>query len=390
MKRFSFLAIALMAAFSMVAPAASGSDRPAQAFTVLYSFTGSSDGAYPYGGLVRDAAGNLYGTTEEGGAFSYGTVFKVDVSGTETVLHSFAGGTTDGEYPLAGLLRDSAGNLYGTTQGGGPVSAGTVFKIDNTGAETVLYTFTGGTTDGCTPFGGVIQDKSGNLYGTTQDCGAAGFGTVYKLSSAGVLTLLHSFAGGTADGQDPIYASLLLDSKGNLYGVTDKGGSSDYGVLYKLSKSGKFAILHSFTGASTDGCYPLGTPIMDKTGNLYGTTDGCGSSFNAGEVWKLNTSGQETLLHVFAGGAFDGSFPYAGVLLDTQGNVYGDTQTGGASGFGVLYKVSKTGTLTLLHSFSSSDGEYPVGGVLRDAKGILYGTTNEGGSGGFGTVWSLK
>jgi len=157
--------------------------------------------------------------------------------------------------------------------------------VNTKGTETVLYNFTGGTTDGCHPYGGLLRDKAGNFYGTTEDCGSSGYGTVFEVSKSGKETVLHSFAGGSSDGKYPLYTSLLMDAKGNMYGVTEEGGASGYGLVYELSKKGTVTVLHSFTGA-TDGCYPLGTPAMDKTGNLYGTpgravptaTESCGRS----------------------------------------------------------------------------------------------------------------
>jgi uncharacterized repeat protein (TIGR03803 family) len=364
---------------------------------VVYSFTGSSDGGEPYAGLVRDAAGNLYGTTISAGAFGWGVVFKVDTRGTETVLHSFGGVTTDGRTPYAELVRDKSGNLYGTTYEGGGIGCvdgcGTVFKVDTTGTETVLHSFAGGTTDGCLPYGGLLQDKAGNLYGTTQSCGASNYGMVFRLSKSGKFRVMHSFAGGTRDGAYPLYASLLMDKNGALYGVAQYGGTSNEGVVYKLSKSGTLRVLHSFAGGTTDGCNPYGTPAMDTLGNLYGTAVACGSS-NMGVVWKANKKGTEKVLHNFAGGTTDGRIPIAGVILDAKGNLYGDTQNGGGTGCfgagcGTVYKLSKTGTLTLLHTFTGSEGAMPFGGVIRDTKGNLYGTAFLGGIPNWGTVWQI-
>jgi uncharacterized repeat protein (TIGR03803 family) len=378
---------ALALAVVLVLGAVATPSAQAQTYTVLYNFAGSPDGANPFAGLVRDAAGNLYGTTYTGASSGYGTVFKVDSSGAETVLYSFTGGT-DGGSPVGGVVRDNAGNLYGTTQYGGSSGNGVVFKLDTSGTETVLYSFAGGTADGCSPYGGLVRDKAGNLYGTTPDCGASNLGTVFKVAKNGAEKLLHSFAGGTADGADPLYTALLRDTKGNLYGVTADGGSQDDGVVYKLSTSGKLTVLHSFLGGTQDGCFAHGTPATDKQGNLYGTTSRCGSA-SGGIVWKVSPKGKETVLHNFAGGASDGAQAIAGVILDAHGNFYGDTDGGGASDDGTIYELSKKGTLTLLHSFAGSDGGTPFGGVIRDATGNLYGTTLEGGSGKEGTVWRL-
>lgn len=363
--------------------------QPAQAqtYTVLYNFQGGTDGDFPFAGLVSDTAGNLYGTTTEGGPSNDGTVFKLSGT-TETVLYSFKGGT-DGANPEAPLIIDAAGNLYGTTATGGSPGFGTVFEVKPSGAETVLHSFAGGTTDGCTPYGGLRRDKAGNLYGTTNKCGAADVGTVFKVKPNGKETVLHSFTGDASDGSYPYLTSLIIDAKGILYGVAQDGGAGNLGVVYKLSKSGTLTVLHSFAGGTTDGCYPLGSPAMDKKGNLYGTTYDCGSSSYMGTVWKVSKTGAETVLHSFHGGATDGQSPYAGVVLDAHGNLYGDTLEGGL-GIGTVYELSKTGTLTVLHSFDGVHGEYPYGGVIRDAAGNLYSTGFAGGSSGYaGVVWEV-
>jgi len=374
-------------AFVLVLAVVTTQSAQAQTFTVLYSFMGSPDGAYPYGGLVRDKKGNLYGTTWGGGSSGYGTVFTVDTSGTEAVLHSFTGGT-DGGHPVAGLIRDKKENLYGTTEEGGSSGYGTVFTVDTSGTEAVLYSFAGGTKDGCYPYGGLTRDKAGTLYGTTFNCGASGYGTVFTVDTSGTEIVLHSFSGGTKDGAYPDFTGLLMDEKGNLYGVTEEGGASNYGTVYKLNKSGKtLTVLYSFTGG-TDGGRPVGGLLRDKKGNLYGITNEGGSS-GVGTVFKLNKSGTETVLHSFAEDETDGCYPFGTVKNDAKRNLYGTTSLCGASAEGAVYKLSKSGTETVLHSFVGSDGAYPYGGLLRDAKGKLYGTTTSGGASFSGTVFKL-
>lgn len=357
----------------------------AQAFSVLYNFN-DPDGAFPYGSLVRDAAGNLYGTTQVGGFVGSGTVFKLDTNGIESVLYSFSGGD-DGGYPLAGLVLDAAGNLYGTTESGGSSGQGTVFKVTKAGVETVLHSFDG--TDGCIPLGGLVRDAAGNLYGTTNSCGSSGVGTVFKLSKTGKEKVLHNFAGPPTDGAYPSYASLLLDTTGNLYGVTLEGGAACFqgcGTVFKLGTTGKETLLHSFTGGTKDGCSPTGTLVNDAEGNLYGTAEACGAS-SLGIVWKLSSSGTETILHNFSGQ--NGVYPAAGVIRDAAGNLYGDTSGGGPFSAGVVYKLSKSGKETALHSFALEDGGSPFGGVIMDAKGNLYGNASVGGNNNQGTVWKL-
>lgn len=303
------------------------------------------------------------------------------------MLYSFTG-KTDGASPLAPVVIDAAGNLYGTTEAGGSSGLGTVFKVEAGGTETVLHSFAGGTTDGCNPGGALIEDAAGNLYGTTNKCGASNVGTVFKVEPSGTETVLHSFTGDTSDGSYPYLTSLLIDKKDNLYGVAQNGGTARVGVVYELSKSGTLTVLHSFLAGTKDGCYPYGTPTMYK-GVLYGTTQGCGSS-GKGTVWKVTKKGKEKLLHSFLGGPTDGAGPYAGVILDATGNLYGDTLAGGSVGLGTVYELSKTGVLTLLQSFDGYTGSSPYGGLIRDAAGNLYSTAFSGGSSGYaGVVWEV-
>ena len=354
---------------------------------VLYSFTGLADGGNPYGGVIRDSAGNLYGTTGAGGTSGYGVVFKLDKAGQETVLYAFTGGA-DGGYSYAGVIRDSAGNLYGTTSSGGTAGYGVVFEVNTCGQETVLYSFTGGA-DGGYSYAGVIRGSAGNLYGTTSSGGIgqgyAGYGVVFKLSTAGQETVLYSFTGG-ADGGNP-GAGVIHDSAGNLYGTTTSGGTAGQGVVFKLSTGGQETVLYSFTGGA-DGGYPSAGVIRDSAGNLYGTAS-YGGTADVGVVFKVNTSGQETVLYSFAGGA-NGAYPYSGLVGDSAGNLYGTTYAGGTAGLGVVYKVDAAGQETVLYTFPPPhDGASPTAGVVRDSAGNLYGTTGAGGAQNAGVVYKL-
>ena len=353
--------------------------------TVLYSFTGGADGSQPHAGVIRDSTGNLYGTTRFGGTFQMGVVYKLDTTGKETVLHSFTGGA-EGRSPLASVVRDSAGNLYGTTDAGGTSDFGTVFKIDTAGRETVLYSFTGGTDGGNPKRAGVIRDSAGNLYGTTANGGASLVGVVYKVDTTGQEMVLYSFTGGT-DGGNP-FAGVIRDSAGSLYGTTAGGGASGWGTLYKLNPSGQETVLYSFTGAA-DGGQPLAVVIMDSAGNFYGTTEFGGAS-NLGVVYKVDKTGKEAVLHSFAGGTDGSSVAFAGVIRDSGGNLYGTTNQGGSSSGGVVYRLNTTGREKLLYVFpGSSSGDTPAAGVIRDSAGNLYGTTLAGGSFGWGVVYKV-
>ena len=347
---------------------------------ILYSFKGGSDGKFPAAGVVRDSAGNLYGTTASGGS-SAGVVYKVDPAGNEAVLYSFSGGT-DGSSPVSGVLLDASGDLYGTTPSPG---SGVVYKIDATGHETVLSSFTTLTIDGDFPESGVILDAAGNLYGTTAEGGATEFGTVYKLDATGREVLLHVFAGG-ADGAYP-YAGVTLDVAGNLYGTTQQGGSAGgHGVVYKVDATGQETVLYAFSGG-TDGGQPFADVVLDTAGNLYGTAAIGG--FGHGVIYKLDAAGQETVLHNFGGGLY-GDYPYAGVIGDAAGNLYGTTVYGGTANAGIVYKLDAEGGFTVLHSFTGlADGGNPYAGVTRDAAGNLYGTTTYGGASGDGVVFKV-
>lgn len=367
----------------------------AQTFSLLYTFTGGMDGSTPVGGVILDAAGNLYGTTSEGGNFACsqgcGTLFKVDGVGNKTVLHSFAGtGAGDGEYPNAALVWDGQGNLYGTTVVGGASGYGTVFKLDTTGKETVLHSFSGAGGDGAFPLGGVVRDEQGNLYGTTEVGGTSNCGTVFKLDTTGKETVLYSFAGMGGDGRSP-WAGVVRDGQGNLYGTTVGGGVSDLGTVFKVDTTGKETVLHSFTGTVFDGAQPMTGLVLDTKGNLYGTTNSGGRGIDGGNgvVFKVSKAGLETVLYRFPATGAKGIRP-RGVVRDAQGNLYGTTLFHGAFGWGTVFKRAPTGKLTVLYNFTggNADGGDPYAGVVQDSQGNLYGTTSAGAI-GYGTVFKI-
>jgi uncharacterized repeat protein (TIGR03803 family) len=362
-------------------------------FQTLYMFRGGEDGIGP-NGVVLDAAQNLYGTTGAGGDLSCplngspgcGVVFRLNRARKETVLYRFSGGQTDQGGPFAGVIRDAAGKLYGTTSGL-PLFGGTVFTVDNAAKETALYTFTGGT-DGGTPQAGLVEDAAGNLYGTTVFGGAFGQGVVFKVDSAGNETVLHSFEG-QGDGSNTL-APLIRDAEGNLYGTASGGGSFEgrcagagCGTIFKLAANGKLKVLHTFRGAA-DGANPLDV-VRDAAGNLFGSASSggdldctVGGSPGCGVVFKIDGKDKLTVLHTFTGGV-DGGKPSTGLALDAAGNLYGTTALGGASGQGVVFKLDTTGKLTVLHAFTGgSDGGSPDSLIL-DAAGNVYGTATTGG-----------
>jgi len=371
----------------------------AQTFTLVHTFN-YSNGAEPYNNVfLQDAKGNFYSATDYGalGAcfFGCGVVFKLDKSGKETVLYKFTGGK-DGGMPYGLSARDAAGNYYGATLAGGyfggqcaGYGCGTVFKIDSTGKETVLYRFVNGK-DGNGPYGGVIRDSKGNLYGTAVIGGGSGGGTAFKLNPSGKLTVLHSFQG-TKDGE-LLLAGLVRDPKGNLYGTASAGGASGDGTVFKLSPTGEFTVLHTFAGGK-DGEYPgYGPLLLDAAGNLYGTTRNGGGgacSDGCGVVFKLDTTGKETVLHRF-NGTGDAATPYAALIQDAAGNFYGTGESGGSHSSGAVFKLDPAGKETLLYSFTGgNDGGGPLAGLFEDAQGNFYGTTYGGGAHGIGTIFKL-
>jgi uncharacterized repeat protein (TIGR03803 family) len=302
---------------------------------VLYNLAGNKDGAYPYyGALISDPGGNFYGTTYEGGAYGAGTVFEVSKNGGEKVLYSFKGGA-DGGFPWGGLVRDSAGNLYGTTsvRGSGkncPYACGVVFKLDNLGQETVLHSFNGGA-DGEYPLAGLALDAAGNLYGTTEEgggtaCGGSGCGIVFEIETTRKERILYAF-GGPPDGQFPV-STLIRDGEGNLYGTTFQGGLyGSGGTVFKIDPLGNETVLHSFDLEAGDGGLPYGGLLSDKEGNLYGTTSTGGDAFG-GTIFEVSSSGSEAVLYSFTGGT-DGYIPEGGLIRDSIGNLYGTTDEGG-------------------------------------------------------------
>jgi uncharacterized repeat protein (TIGR03803 family) len=351
--------------------------------TVLHTFSGGDDGRSPMTAVIRDAAGNLYGTTFQGGSGYSGVVYKLDPSGQETVLHNFTGGA-DGGYPESAVIRDSAGNLYGTCDSGGSFYDGVVYEVDQVGNETVLYSFTGGA-DGGNVQGGVIRDAAGNLYGTTTNGGSANKGVIYKLDTSLIEMVLYNFTG-SPDGSFP-YVGVIGDSSGNLYGATQQGGTANLGAVYKLDKSLHETVLYSFPGPA-DGSLPYSGVIRDAVGNFYGTTYG-GGAYGYGVVYEMDAQGHETVLYTFTGGT-DGGNPQAGVIRDSAGNLYGTTYTSGAYGYGVVYKVDTAGHETVLYNFTGgADGANPTAGVIQGPSGNLYGTTYFGGTASQGVVFEL-
>ncbi len=431
-------AFAFVAAITLTMANARAAD-----FRVLYSFCSEADcqdGYEPWAGLVS-AGSTLYGTTLYGGAYEnseVGTIFSLKKDGTETVLYSFCKDgfpCPDGAFLFGGLLRDSEGNLYGATLEGGsdncPVGGGcgTIFEFASKGGYAKLHDFClqAGCPDGAFPSAALINDKAGNLYGTAQYGGggpscfgfpAYGCGAVFEMAPNGTETVLYGFCptdkSPCADGADP-FGGLARDKSGNLFGTTSKGGRAGCGeqgcgVVFEIRKDGKEKVLHAFQSGS-DGGEPVSALLIDDAGNLYGTTiegggTGCGGA-GCGTVFKIAPGGDESVLYRFCAltKCSDGAAPQAGLIADKQGNLYGTTQAGGIigtckskqteiKGCGTVFELAPDGTETVLHDFCSdkdcADGRAPTGTLLAGKNGALTGTADTGGRNGRGVAFELQ
>jgi uncharacterized repeat protein (TIGR03803 family) len=370
---------------------------PAQTLTTLLNF-GGTNGAYPaFMSLIQGADGNLYGTTGAGGTYDQGTVFKVTPAGTLTTLYSFCSKTncTDGSGPQAGLVQAANGDFYGTTYTGGTKNLGTVFKITSTGQLTTLHSFAGVPKDGAYPEAPLMQ-YGGNFYGTTLEGGTttvngytSSTGTIFEITPGGNLTILHSFCSQTncADGSEP--EAGLVEYDGNFYGTTSFGA----GTVFKITPAGQLTTLYTFCSQNgcTDGQSPSSGLVQGTGGNFYGTTY-LGGAEGAGTVFEINPAGNLTTLHSFCSktNCTDGAYPIAGLIQATDGNFYGTTQIGGTPGWGTVFKITPTGAVTTLHTFTLADGGQPYGGLLQATNGDLYGATDNGGSRHNGTLFTLS
>jgi len=394
---------------------------------VVYSFQGSPDGYYPWASLVADSAGNLYGTTESGGS-NYGTVFELTPPATaggtwtEQVLHAFQNDSSDGKYPTGTLVFDKQGNLYGTTQAGGPFNSGTIFELSPPAAvggdwtETILWIFPSGLLKGYEPAGKLSIDGAGNLYGTTSSGKARGTacdqcGVVFELvkpktsGQSWSERVLYQFGLVAHDGISPSPDLLLRD--GMLYGTTQLGGTHNFGTVFQLAPhTGLWTetILHNFNGS--DGDFLQGGLIADAAGNLFGTspnggddpTCGCGMVYELSPPAAAGGAWQETTLYSFSGHS-DGARPFGPLWRDSVGDLFGTTTLRGEkqhNGAGTVFKLKAAAasggayTFVLLHDFGTTpdDGGSPQGGLILQ-NGLLYGTTQAGGTDNLGAVFSV-
>jgi uncharacterized repeat protein (TIGR03803 family) len=420
-------------------PFVSDSGAAGVVFTSLYSFTGTNDGANPYAGLIQGSDGYLYGTTENGGTYAEeyvtgkgalartnifhgdGTVFRISTNGALTTLYTFGFGDITnydmspkgGAYPAAGLVQGSDGYLYGTTEGNSYDSDyGTVFKISTNGVLTNLYSFGtiadyyGDPLDGANPEAGLVQGIDGNFYGTTSSDDGSDSGTVFKITTNGVLTSLHSFDGGVRGGTEgyDLQGALAQGTDGNFYGTTREGSTNYYdeytptfGTIFQITTNGTLTTLYSFNSYAS--AHPVAGLVQGIDGNFYGTTFG---QPGLSTIFKISTNAAFSLLYSFTN-VNDGFHPSAGLVQGGDGSLYGTTEDGGTSGSGTIFKINPDGTgFTTLYSFSAasfdpnnanysttnSDGAYPVAGLILVGN-TLYGTAAYGGASGVGTVFSL-
>lgn len=353
----------------------------------LVSFKGINGGVGP-NELTIDANGHLFGTTQNGGTNNYGMVFGIaGDTHSFSVLASFTSYTNTGANPYGKLLLDSEGNLFGTTSRGGTNGVGTVFEVSSGSHSVTNLASFSGISNGANPNAGLIADSNGNMYGTTYLGGSYNDGTVFQISMPShAITPIVTFSG--PNGQWS-HAGLVADSSGNLYGTTSGGGSNGAGTVFEiLAGTNQMITLYSFDHGA-HGWNPQSELIIDAAGNLYGTNINGGGSEQVGTVFKISADTHAlTTLATFD--RTNGAYPYGRLVLDGQGNLFGTTYQGGTSNAGTVFEIAAgTNVVTTIHSFSGTDGRYPRVGLVADAQGNLYGTTELGGKFEQGTVFEL-
>jgi uncharacterized repeat protein (TIGR03803 family) len=369
-------------------------DGPSPAYPEVVQFFSVSSSSvppeYPAAALVQGSDGTFYGTTEYGGTHNDGTVFQVTPAGTFTTLVSFNG--ANGSHPSATLVQGSDGSFYGTTTSGGTNgNNGTVYQVTPAGALSTMVYFNG--TNGSYPTAGLVQGSDSNFYGTTVGGGASGVGTVFQVTPAGVLTTLISFS--KSNGAAPL-AALVQGSDGNFYGTTSLGGNlvfnngAGFGTVFKMTSAGVLTRLVSFTGAN--GSYPSAGLVQGTNGNFYGTAEyggnlGLNAGYGFGTVFQMTTNGTLTTLVSF--NLANGYNPSAGLVQGSDSNFYGTTDGGGAGVGGTVFKMTPAGVLTTLVSFNRADGSQPYAGLVQGSDGSFYGTTEYGGANGRGTMFRV-
>jgi uncharacterized repeat protein (TIGR03803 family) len=354
--------------------------------TNLRLLSGDIDGAFPYAGLMQAMDGYLYGTAESGGADFQGSIFRMSLSGTLSSLFSFPFGAS-GANPYGRLIQTEDGSFYGTTEAGGAYGLGTLFRIANNSVS-FFYSFTGGN-DGAQPLAGLMQGRDGNFYGTANQGGTSAYGSVFKMYPNGAVAALYGFTGGL-DGAYPC-DDLIQGTDRTLYGTAIEGGAGGYGTVFALTPRGAHTTLISFNYAN--GAYPQAGVILGADGNLYGTTAEGGTS-GYGTVFCLTTNG--ALSTLFSFGYTNGCYPLGALVQGTDGKLYGTTSSGGVGGQGTAFSISTNGMLATLIWFNGLNGANPQAALVQATDGNFYGTTPQGGAdynpsagGGNGTIFRL-
>jgi uncharacterized repeat protein (TIGR03803 family) len=381
----------------------------AQTLTTLYNFTGTSDGDNPYGALVQGPNGDLYGTTSSDFGAGYGTAFEITTEGTFTTLYTFCSlpNCADGSYPVSGLTLANDGNFYGVTNDGGTHNYGTFFKMTPQGTLTTLYSFCSqaNCADGYYPGAKLLQGLNGNFYGVTAYGGTTGFGTIFEVTKSGVLRTLYNFCSQSncTDGSVP-FGSLVQTKNGTFYGTTASGGAYgnyQYGTVYRLMPNGKLTTIYSFCSLSNcaDGYYLTSGVLLASNGKLYGTTafggpflSLCNNGTGCGTIFEIAPGGKLTTLYNFCSkpNCTDGDRPLAPLMQASNGEIYGSTPYGGEHGYGTVFQLTLKGKLTTIHDFAYTDGSEAFAALMQAADGSLYGTTLAGGSSGWGTVFRIS
>lgn len=388
---FTFLAVSLLVISGPAQVTSEGTDTltleasapPVQVYSDLHDFSTATLASPQYSGMLAQGRdGNLYGTAPAGGTLGFGGVFKVTPTGTYSVIYNFDG-TAHGKTPRGGLTLSTDGNFYGTTSVGGINNYGNIFKITSAGVLTVLHEFA--YPDGTNPYAPPVQGIDGSYYGATS-VGGTGSGTVYKLTSSGAFSVLHTFSfsqGSTAS------APLIQANDGNFYGTTSAGGTAGGGgEVFKITPTGVLTVLYSFD--STHGSHPYSPLVQGTDGNFYGTTSS-GGSLDGGVVFKLTPAKVLTVLYNFDAkpASVDGKFPDGGLIQATDGNFYGVTEGGGTNGMGTLFKITSTGAYSVLYNFVPAAGSVPQTTLRQHTNGKFYGQANAGGANSVGTLFSF-
>jgi uncharacterized repeat protein (TIGR03803 family) len=379
LNNLALLALAITLAFA--APGVSGAQ--AQTYSDIHDFAALTLDSPLYSGILAQGRdGNLYGTTPSGGTLGFGGVFKITPTGTYSVIYNFDG-SAHGQTPRSGLTLGTDGNFYGTTSQGGTSNYGNIFQITSAGTLTVLHNFS--YSDGGNPYSPPIQGTDGNYYGATK-AGGTGSGTVYKITPSGTFTSLHSFS--FAECSTPV-APLIQGTDGNFYGTCESGGAAGGdGSVFKITSAGVLSVLYSFDFGH--GSQPNGPLVQGTDGNFYGTTSG-GGSLDGGVAFKLTPAKVLTVLYNFNAnpGSVDGKLVDAGLFQATDGNFYGVADAGGTNGFGIVYKITSAGVYSVLYNLVQATGSVPETTLRQHTNGKLYGQANSGGANSVGALFSF-